>query len=829
MATSSAGANMTGGVLSIITSSLSRKVALGNGILAVIMAVSIAVVFLQVNAQSADSGTLDVAGRQRMLSQRIANFTQQVANGDGEAVAKLQGAVDLYDASQNALLTGNAEMGVGAPPKSIVPTIEGTLEIWAPIKAEILEVVEFSDSAVTAAEMTEKIGTGSAELLAVSAAAVTAFADAGADAATVNLAGSQRMLSQRIARTALLLAAGKEGQGEALGSDLELFASNLQTLTASAPASVQDELAAVASVWATFEADAHALHVVESDYLTLVHNAQKIATDSDTLLAEGVTTVGLYTGEFAGKVTTMQTMLGALGLIFLIVLAIVLWTTSKAIKPLGTVAGAINDLASNALPALAGVVQSVAKGDLTRKATVQTTKVTVNSSDEIGALARSYGAMTERMDDTATAINDMVDNLNQLVGQVADTARDLTDSSSTLSATAEQVGQATGEIASTSQQVARGANEQASGISTTTNAMSQLTGAIGQIAEGSQQQANSMEQATGITNQVSTAAGEVAKNAQSAADGARVTDEAARAGSDAVDKTITGMNRIRDAVTSAATKIEGLGEQSAEIGKIVAVIDDIAAQTNLLALNAAIEAARAGEQGRGFAVVADEVRKLAERVTDATKEIANLIEGVQQGVDDSIKATEEGTKEVATGTEIAEEAGSALNQITASVVAVSEQIEQISAAAEEVSASADGMVSFIENVNEIAVKSASAAEQMRSSANDVTENVTNVAAITEENSAATQEMSAAVEEVSAQADEVVKAAQAMTAWLNRCKRSWAPSAWTPRLATSPHSGLLHRAKSKAASSPKPPSGQQSRIMKMAPRSRGAIFRYRQVR
>ncbi|MDA0799633.1 MAG: methyl-accepting chemotaxis protein [Chloroflexi bacterium] len=761
MATGSVGSNKSGGVLSIITSSLSRKVALGNGILAVIMAISIAVVFLQVNAQSADATTLDVAGRQPMLAMRIANYTQQVAAGNPEAVDNLQGAMTLYDNSQRALLTGDSDMGVGAPPSSIVPTLEGTLAIWEPLHDEILETLEFSDAAITAADITHKIGEESASLLAASAAAVIAFADAGADGATVNMAGSMRMLSQRIARTALLLAAGEEGQGDALGADLELFSTTLATLTASGPASVQDELAAVATEWAPFEADAHALHAVEDHYLALKHDADDIALKADLLLAEGVTTVGLYTDEFAGKVTTMQTMLGVLGLIFLVVLAIVLWTTSKAIKPLGTVAGAINDLASNALPALAGVVQAVAKGDLTRKANVQTTKVVVNSADEIGALARSYGAMTERLEETGSAVNDMVDNLNRLVGQVSDTAQDLTDSSSALSATAEQVGQATQEIASTSQQVARGANEQASGIATTTNAMSQLTGAIGQIAEGSQQQASSMEQATGITNQVSTAAGDVARNAQSAADGARVTDEAARAGSDAVDKTITGMNRIRDAVTSAATKIQGLGEQSAEIGKIVAVIDDIAAQTNLLALNAAIEAARAGEQGRGFAVVADEVRKLAERVTDATKEIANLIEGVQQGVDDSIKATEEGTKEVAAGTEIAEEAGSALNQIMDSVVAVSEQIEQISAAAEEVSASADGMVTFIENVNEIAVKSAAAAEQMRSSADDVTENVTSVAAITEENSAATEEMSAAVEEVSAQADEVVKAAQAM--------------------------------------------------------------------
>ncbi|MDA1173727.1 MAG: methyl-accepting chemotaxis protein [Chloroflexi bacterium] len=745
----------------IISSSLSRKVALGNGILAVIMAISIAVVFLQVNAQSADAGTLNVAGRQRMLAMRIANYTQQVASGKSEAVADLRSAMTLYDESQNALLTGNAEMGVGAPPASMVPTLEGTLAIWEPLHQEILEILAFSDAAITAAAITEKIGIGSAELLRVSEDAVIAFTKAEAEGATVDLAASQRMLSQRIARTALLLAAGKEGQGEELANDLELVAFNLTYLNAVGPQSVQDELAAVEAVWANFEADVRALHNVESDFLTLVGNANHIAASADRLLAEGVTTADLYTEAFAGKVTTMQTMVGVLGLIFLVVLAIVLWTTAKAIRPLATVGNAINDLASNALPALAGVVQAVASGDLTRKANVQTTKIVVNSADEIGALARSYAAMTERMEETGTAVNDMVDNLNLLIGRVAETAQDLTDSSSTLSATAEQVGQATQEIASTSQQVARGANDQSTGITTTTTAVSQLTDAIDQIAEGAKQQAASMEQAAGITSQVSTAASGVAKNAQDAAEGARTTDEAARAASEAVDKTITGMVRIRDAVTSAATKIGGLGEQSAEIGKIVAVIDDIAAQTNLLALNAAIEAARAGEQGRGFAVVADEVRKLAERVTDATKEIANLIEGVQRGVQDSIKATEQGTREVAAGTEIAEGAGSALNQIAGSVVAVSEQIERISAAAEEVSASADGMVAFIDNVNEIAVKSASAAEQMSASAENVTESVSNVAAITEENSAATQEMSASVEEVSAQADEMVKAAQAM--------------------------------------------------------------------
>ena len=135
----------------------------------------------------------------------------------------------------------------------------------------------------------------------------------------------------------------------------------------------------------------------------------------------------------------------------------------------------------------------------------------------------------------------------------------------------------------------------------------------------------------------------MAESASAASEGAREASETARSGAALVQKTVDGIGRIQVAVDGAAQEVTSLGAQSEEIGKIVAVIEDIAAQTNLLALNAAIEAARAGEQGRGFAVVADEVRQLAERVAGATKEIATLIEGVQNGVAASVKAMEQGT------------------------------------------------------------------------------------------------------------------------------------------------------------------------------------------
>jgi methyl-accepting chemotaxis protein len=222
------------------------------------------------------------------------------------------------------------------------------------------------------------------------------------------------------------------------------------------------------------------------------------------------------------------------------------------------------------------------------------------------------------------------------------------------------------------------------------------------------------------------------------------------------------MERITDAVTTAASQIEALGGQSAEIGKIIGVIDDIAAQTNLLALNAAIEAARAGEQGRGFAVVADEVRTLAERVTQATQEIAGLIQRVQDGVQESIRATEVAGTEVGSGSELAAKSGEALAEIQMAISGVATQVEQISAAAEEVSASTDEMVSTIETVNYITQQNSAATEQMIASSDGVKGSVDGIASLTETASAAAEEMSASSEEVGAQVEQVVASSQSLS-------------------------------------------------------------------
>ena len=422
----------------------------------------------------------------------------------------------------------------------------------------------------------------------------------------------------------------------------------------------------------------------------------------------------------------------------------------------------------------------IATGDVTAE-------VKIDSQDEIGEMARSYAEMREYLVESAevasrigngdltvavkprsaddalgNAFLQMVTNLRGLIGQVRTTSVNLGDASTQLAGAAQQAGQATQGISSTTQQLAGGAQQQTESIETTTSAMGQLSKAIEQIAQGSQEQAGQVEQASTIVGEVSRAVNDVAQSAQAAASGSQEANEAARTGAEMVAKTVEGMQKIEAAVTMASEKITELGTQSAEIGKIVAVIDDIAAQTNLLALNAAIEAARAGEQGRGFAVVADEVRKLAERVTGATKEIANLIDTVQKGVDESIKATEDGAREVAEGAVQAQEAGKILEQILASVELVSGQVEQISAAAEEVSASSDEMVKTIDAVSSVVEQNSAAAEQMTANSDEVSRSIESVSGITQQSSAATQEMSASAEEMTAQVEEVVSSAQSLS-------------------------------------------------------------------
>ncbi len=305
---------------------------------------------------------------------------------------------------------------------------------------------------------------------------------------------------------------------------------------------------------------------------------------------------------------------------------------------------------------LSKAAERIAAGDLS-------VTITHKSEDEIGLLAKSMIGMVE--------------NLRQLI-------RELTESSSTLAS-------ASHELSATAHQLERGTNEQ--------------TGRSEQIA-------------TSVTEMTQTSI-DIAKNATNIAGSAESLSKIATAGAQIVNQSIEGVKEISSTVDASAKHISGLGDMSKQIGEIVNVIKDIADQTNLLALNAAIEAARAGEQGRGFAVVADEVRKLAERTGKATSEISEMIGAIQTEVNNAVGSMDTASLKVSKGVDDVTKAGNALRDIVNSVGELQSMVHQIATATEEMSAVADAIQTDIDSVSGVCHETSACSSQMAESADNL--------------------------------------------------------------------------------------------------------------
>ena len=303
------------------------------------------------------------------------------------------------------------------------------------------------------------------------------------------------------------------------------------------------------------------------------------------------------------------------------------------------------------------VAEALGSGDLSKKANVK-------SADELGQLG--------------TTLNNTIDRLQGLVQTEADRDKmqhqvmDLLSivsgaAEGDLTVKAEVTADALGSVADAFNLMINGLTALVSQASSVAHEIQSSTGDILQASErmrrGAEQQTAQIQGASGAVNEMSHTIQRMAENAEAATQASLKATQAAVKGGSSVSETIKGMQRIRAAVQTTGKKIKGLGERSLEIGAIIEVINEIATQTNLLALNAAIEAARAGEQGKGFAVVADEVRKLAERAARATKDITSLIKGIQVETSEAVTVMEEGTREVEEGTKLADQAGAALREI----------------------------------------------------------------------------------------------------------------------------------------------------------------------
>jgi methyl-accepting chemotaxis protein len=256
-------------------------------------------------------------------------------------------------------------------------------------------------------------------------------------------------------------------------------------------------------------------------------------------------------------------------------------------------------------------------------------------------------------------------------------------------------------------------------VQATASATTQISSSSEELATGAQEQSSQTNEIAGAVDEMAKTIVSTTRNATAAADSAKKAGTVALEGDHVVKETIVGMNKIATVVNNAAKTVQELGKSSDQIGEIVQVIDEIADQTNLLALNAAIEAARAGEQGRGFAVVADEVRKLAERTTKATKEIAQMIRQIQHDTSNAVVSMEQGTIEVESGKALAERAGKSLNGIIESAEEVVDIANQVAAASEEQASAAEQISKNIESITEVTHQSALSTQEIAHSAEDL--------------------------------------------------------------------------------------------------------------
>ena len=341
------------------------------------------------------------------------------------------------------------------------------------------------------------------------------------------------------------------------------------------------------------------------------------------------------------------------------------------------------------------VSEALGRGDLTKKANVK-------SSDELGQLGTTLNTTIDRLQGLVQTESDR----DKMQHQVMDLLSIVSGAAEgDLTVKAEVTADALGSVADAFNLMINGLTalvSQASDVaSEIQHSTSDILKASERMRQGAEQQTVQIQGASGAVNEMSHTIQRMAENAEAATQASLRATQAAVKGGTSVAETIKGMQRIRAAVQTTGKKIKGLGERSLEIGAIIEVINEIATQTNLLALNAAIEAARAGEQGRGFAVVADEVRKLAERAARATKDITSLIKGIQVETSEAVTVMEEGTREVEEGTKLADQAGAALREIEQIVKQTSGLVTDITNSAVNQVKVSEGIVTSMDNISKL--------------------------------------------------------------------------------------------------------------------------------
>ncbi len=642
-----------------------------------------------VGFNESDEGTqqLSIAGQSLMQSQRLAKSVSQALVGDVKAFPDVAESAQILTRSVRGLSKGDPELRLDALGASYQPVLDRISPLVDRAEKNAAVVMTQQKVLTQVGAALRLINQQSADLLGMAESVAALKLQQNAPAAEISAAGQLVMLTQRIGKTSneFLTSEGVGPQAVALlGKDLNSFKDVAQgllsgsaelRLVGSADAGTRDKLTALIKQFDETRTQASAI-LGNSQGLVSARAAQaSILADSEILRKELVvlqdalsSQTGLSMGALAAIVlAALLALLSAGGLSYVQLQdSRQRQLSSEAqrheAQRLEQEAKRVNDANQAAILRLMNELQTLAEGDLTQQATV--------TEDITGAIADS--------------VNYTVEELRSLVGNVQSTA--------------SKVALTTAEVDLTSTELLAASNEQLHEIRETGRSVVDMAKRINLVSA----------------------------QAQESADVARQSLKAAEVGLQAVQNAIGGMNSIRDQIQETSKRIKRLGESSQEIGEITELISDITEQTNVLALNAAIQAASAGDAGRGFSVVAEEVQRLAERSADATRQIAALVKAIQTDTQDAVGAMERSTQGVVEGAKLSDNAGTALSEI-----------DQVSRR----------LADLIEQISDSTVREANMA-------NEVAGNIQHIFAVTEQTGEGTRSTAAQVRELSKVAEEL---------------------------------------------------------------------------